>query len=77
MKSFLLLKHDETFLTELFSITESTLPGGQNDDLRPSGSDPDLHTGVPILGKLSGQELVQLGFKDAVWDKLGAKKHGH
>lgn len=51
--------------------SSQTSPGGQNDDLRPCRSDPDLHAGVPILGKLSGQELVQLGFEDAVRDKLG------
>lgn len=43
-----------------------TLPGGKNNDLCPCWSDADLHPGVPILSKLSGKELVQLGFEDAI-----------
>lgn len=41
-------------------------PGGQDDDFRSCWRDTHLHTGVAILGQLSGQELIQLGFEDAI-----------
>merc|ERR1712062_497097 len=44
--------------------------GGHDDDLSTGGSHADLHTGVPILGQLTGQKLVQLGFENSVSDEL-------
>lgn len=41
-------------------------PGGQDDDFGSCWRDTDLHTGVPVLGQLSGQKLIQLGFEDAI-----------
>lgn len=48
-------------------------PGGQDDDFCSCWGDTDLHSGVAILGQLSGQKLVQLGFEDAIWHKLREK----
>ena len=45
-------------------------PGGHDDDLGPGRGDPDFDAGVTILGQLTSQELVQLGFENAVRDKL-------
>ncbi len=55
-------------------MSKQFTPGGQDDDFGSCWRDTDLHTGVPILGQLSGQKLVQLGFEDAIWHKL-IEKH--
>jgi hypothetical protein len=52
------------------AIELSRSPGGHDDDLGPGGRDPDLDAGVAILGQLAGQELVELGFENAVSDEL-------
>merc|ERR1719225_1739306 len=44
--------------------------GGHDDDLSTGGSHADLHTGVTILGQLTGQKLVQLSFENSVSDEL-------
>merc|ERR550519_1925294 len=36
----------------------------------PGGSHPHLHSAVPILCQLPGQELVQLSLENAVVDEL-------
>jgi len=45
-------------------------PCRQDDDLSPGWGHTHLHTRVAILRKLTGQELVQLGFEDTVCDEL-------
>ena len=45
-------------------------PGSQDDDFSPGWGDTNLHTGVAILSELSGEELVQFSFEDAISDKL-------
>merc|ERR1719291_258368 len=50
-------------------------PGGHDDDLGPGGSHADLDTGVAILGELSGEELIELGFEDSVSNKLSLLRH--
>lgn len=52
-------------------ITEYVLgTSGSDDDLRPHRRDPNLHTRVSILGKLSCQNLVQLGKENPVRNEL-------
>lgn len=43
---------------------------GPDNDLRPHGSDADLHTRVAILSQLPSQELVELGIENSVSDEL-------
>lgn len=45
-------------------------PGSQDDDFGPGWGDTNLHTRVAILSELSGEELVQFSFEDAISDKL-------
>lgn len=42
------------------------LPCSQDDDLSPGWGHAYLHPRVSILGKLTSQELVQLGLEDAI-----------
>ena len=49
-------------------------PGGHDDDLGLGGGDTDLDAGVAILGQLTGQELVQLGFEHAISNELAKFK---
>ena len=45
-------------------------PRGHADDLGPSWGDANLDSGVAIFGQPAGQELVELGFENAVSNEL-------
>ena len=43
---------------------------GTNDDVGDGGSYADFDTGVTLLRELALEELVELGVKDTIGDKL-------
>jgi len=54
-------------------LTQHVLSAGRaDDDLRAHGSHAHFNTGVAILGKLTSQQLVELGVEHAVCDELQA-----
>lgn len=66
------LLNDGSQLTDSAALlSEHTLcPRSHNDDLRASRGDTHLHTGVAILSKLPGQELVEFRLENSVSDEL-------
>lgn len=53
-----------------FLSKHALCPRSHNDDLRASRSDAHLHTGVAILSKLPGQELIEFRLENSVSDEL-------
>jgi len=54
-------------------LTENLLSvGSSDDDVGDGGCDADFDAGVALLGKLTLEELVELGVEDAVSDELPA-----
>ena len=52
-------------------LTKDILSTGcTNDDLCADGGHPNLHTGVPVLGQLSGQQLIELSVENTVGHEL-------
>ena len=47
--------------------------GCHNNDFCPSWSNSDFYARVSILGKFTGQELIEFGLEDTVCDKLKNK----
>lgn len=57
-------------------LTENLLGvGGSDDDIGDGGGDADFDTRVTLLGKLTLEELVELGVEDAVGDELPALRN--
>jgi hypothetical protein len=48
-------------------------PCGSDDDLGSHRSDPNLHSGITVLGKFTGQDLIKLGEEDSISDELKPK----
>ena len=44
--------------------------GCHDNNFCPGGGNSDFNTRVSILGKFTGQELIEFGFEDTVSDKL-------
>lgn len=66
------LLDDRRQLTDALPLfTQHVLGAGSPDnDFRAVGGGTDLHSGVPILGQLTSQQLVQFGVKDSIGNEL-------
>ncbi len=64
------LNHYQFTNSASFLAKNVLCPRGHDDDFGPGRGDADLDSGVAIFGQLAGQELVELGFENAVSDEL-------